>query len=267
VSAPSLLVLDFDGVVCDGMTEFFQSAWLAWPLATGMALPDDRRDELRARFAQLRPAVESGWEMALLPALLAARDPHDDVSLEDEWGAARDSLLARYDVAPRTLADALDAARDAWIRRDASGWLRCHRFYPGIADWLRGLLDAKQLVYVLSTKDKRFLDELLEWQRVALPSAQVIGKETPRQPKWAVIQALIDAHGLPRTGHGTWFVEDRLQTLTDLRVDAPHLAGMRLFLATWGYVFPRDVARAAEVAGARALRLAEATGPFSAWPR
>ncbi|HYE94430.1 MAG TPA: HAD family hydrolase [Terriglobales bacterium] len=266
MSAPSLLVLDFDGVVCDGMTEFFQSAWLAWPLATGMALPEDRRDELRARFAQLRPAVESGWEMALLPALLAGRDPKDDAALEDEWAAARDGLLERHDVAPRTLADALDSVRDAWIRRDAAGWLRSHRFYPGIADWLRGLVEAKQRVYVLSTKDKRFLDDILAWQRVPIPSARVIGKETPRKPKWAVIQALIDAHGLPHSGDGTWFVEDRLQTLNDLRVDAPHLQDMRLFLATWGYVFPRDVDKARDAA-ATPLRLADATAAFSAWPR
>lgn len=265
MTTPALLVLDFDGVVCDGMREFFESSWRAWTLATGIALPDERREELRARFAQLRPVVESGWEMALLPGLLAARDPKDDAGIEERWGPARDEALARHDVAPRTLADALDSARDAWMRRDAGSWLRAHRFYPGIADWLRGLLEANQLVYVLSTKDKRFLEELLRWQKVPIPTSQVIGKETPRRPKWQVIQGLIEGHGLPKDGAGTWFVEDRLETLKDLRADAPHLGAIRLFLASWGYVFPRDVA-SARADGATPLTLAQARDALGDWP-
>ena len=69
-AGPALLVLDFDGVICDGMAEFFESSWRAWERVGRAPLPPDRREELRGRFAALRPVVESGWEMALLPALL-----------------------------------------------------------------------------------------------------------------------------------------------------------------------------------------------------
>ena len=55
---PGLLVLDFDGVVCDGMGEFFESAARALTEVGGK--PIARSSGLQARFAALRPVVESG---------------------------------------------------------------------------------------------------------------------------------------------------------------------------------------------------------------
>ena len=73
--SPILLALDFDGVVCDGRPEYFETAWqayvAAWPPP---ALTPGRPDAVAARFAALRPLIESGWEMPLLVhALLAGR--------------------------------------------------------------------------------------------------------------------------------------------------------------------------------------------------
>src|SRR5689334_13249511 len=85
-TVPALLVLDFDGVICDGMAEFFESSWRAWAQLGRDPLPAARREELRSRFVAVRPVVESGWEMALLPALLAHTDPGRDVVLRDTEG-------------------------------------------------------------------------------------------------------------------------------------------------------------------------------------
>jgi hypothetical protein len=49
------------------------------------------------------------------------------------------------------------------------------------------------------------------------------------------------------------------------RHGAPAHLGARLFLAGWGYVFPRDLARARTL-GFAPLALAEATGPSEGWP-
>ena len=266
MTSPALLVLDFDGVVCDGMQEFFESSWRAWARATGRPLSAAHRTALGARFSKLRPVVESGWEMAMLPAILDSRDPAGDAELEERWPETRDAFLKDRNLGAKTLGEALDSSRDEWTRTDAEGWLACHRFYPGIAEWLRTLIAAGQQVYVLSTKDKRFLDLLLHWQRVPLPTAHTIGKATPRRAKWEVIQELIARHALPANGDGVWFVEDRLETLRELRKDAPHLSKMRLFLAAWGYVFPRDVTNA-RGESATPLKLSEATAALSTWPR
>jgi len=266
VTTPALLVLDFDGVVCQGIDEFFESSWRAWHRLRAAPLPAARRDELAARFARLRPVVESGWEMAMLPALLAARDPARDAELEDDarWATVRGDFLDDHRVTSRELADALDGARDAWLADDRDGWVAAHRFYPGIADWLRRLVLNGPPTFVLSTKDKRFLDSLLRAQAVPVPDDRVIGKATPRRAKWEVIAEIAARQAMPADGDGVWFVEDRLATLLELRRDAPKLSAMRLFLAEWGYVFPRDVERAHATA-IPTLTLARATGPFTGW--
>ncbi len=265
-AGPALLVLDFDGVICDGMAEFFESSWRAWQHLGRPPLPVGRRDELQSRFTAVRPVVESGWEMALLPALLAQTDATQDVALRstEGWTSARDRFLASERLEPHALADALDAVRDAWFRADRESWLRAHRFYPGVPDWLRRLSAEDRVVYVLSTKEKRFLDYLLAWAGVSLPADRVIGKAVPRRPKWDVIADLTARHRLPSDGAATWFVEDRLPTLLELRHDAPHLARLGLFLASWGYVFVEDVERARE-AGVAVLTLPQFTGRLDAW--
>jgi len=265
-TVPALLVLDFDGVICDGMAEFFESAWRAWAQLGRAPLPAARREELRSRFVAVRPVVESGWEMALLPALLAHTDPGRDVALRDTegWTSARDAFLASERLEPPALADALDAVRDAWFGADRESWLRAHRFYPGVPEWLRRLTAEGRVVYVLSTKEKRFLDYLLAWAGVSLPQDRVIGKAVPRRPKWDVIRDLTARHRLSADGAATWFVEDRLPTLLELRSHARDLPRLGLFLASWGYVFREDVERAPHVSIA-VLTLAQFTGPFDAW--
>ena len=264
---PALLVLDFDGVVCDGMEEFFESSWRGWQSLKIQELPLSRRSELHDRFARLRPVVEAGWEMVLLMGILATTPPTQDAALQDHehWARTRDAFRRACGQPQETLFAALEGARDAWVASDRDGWLRCHRFYPGIADWLRRLVGQGPPVYILSTKHKRFLDDLISWQGVPLPDERVMGRATPRKAKWDVIREVAARHGLPTGGAGVWFVEDRLETLLEFRSAAADLGAARLFLAEWGYVFPRDVARA-HTLGVASLALAAATGPFEGWP-
>src|SRR5438270_162161 len=73
MTPPRILALDFDGVVCDGRPEYFETAWqayvAAWPAP---ALTSSRPARIAARFSALRPLIESGWEMPLLVHALLA---------------------------------------------------------------------------------------------------------------------------------------------------------------------------------------------------
>ena len=266
-TAPRLLALDFDGVVCDGMQEFVESAWRTLADVTASELPSGRRDELAARFAALRPIVESGWEMVVLLGLLTERPAADDAELREPRGftAARDAYVQAHTFDRRELTVALDANREQWVAADPHGWLACHRFYPGVAAWLTHLVAEGRLVYVLSTKDKRFLDRLLAAEHVPLPSERIIGKAEPKREKWDVLRALAASHGVD-IGH-LWFVEDRLATLQGFRAHAPALADAQLFLAEWGYVFRDRDPAAARAAGIPVLTLDRMTGPFERWVR
>src|SRR5215831_6651765 len=117
MTAPRILALDFDGVVCDGRPEYFETAWqayvAAWPPP---ALTAARPDTIAARFSELRPLIESGWEMPLMVhALLAG-------------------------VGNEALGRALNKVRDDWFSRDAPSWLAHHRFYDGVPGRILTLL-------------------------------------------------------------------------------------------------------------------------------
>jgi phosphoglycolate phosphatase-like HAD superfamily hydrolase len=262
---PGLLALDFDGVVCDGIDEMVESSWRTLAEITNREIPETRRAELHTRFAALRPAIESGWEMVVLLGVLSEKPAADDVNLRDgrQWAEVRDAYLKAHALTHAPIATAFDAVRVRWMEKDARGWLERHRFYDGIAAWLTRLVAERQPVYVISTKSKSFLDALLAWQKVPLPTERVIGRAEPKREKWDVLRGLAASHGL-RTDD-VWFVEDRLATLLDLRRHAQDFANARLFLANWGYVFRDRDPDAARAAGIPVLSLSQMTGSFEGW--
>ena len=247
------------------MGEFFESS--ARALAEVRGKPVTRTPELEARFAALRPVVESGWEMVVLVGVLAESDGSADAALRDgaQWARVRDAYVRSQGLERLQLTRALDTSRERWLAQEEGAWLSSHRFYDGMAAWLQRLIAEGQLFYILSTKDKRFLDRLLLWQRVPLRSDRTIGKAEPRREKWEVLRELATVHRVA-TGD-IWFVEDRLATLVEMRRHASDLTAARLYLADWGYIFrDRDLA-AAPAAGIPVLSLSQATGPFDRWPR
>src|SRR3989442_14599889 len=94
MTPPRILALDFDGVVCDGRPEYFETAWqayvAAWPPP---ALTQQRPAAIAARFSALRPLIESGWEMPLMVHALLSRVGDD----------APKDRPARLKAAPRLL--------------------------------------------------------------------------------------------------------------------------------------------------------------------
>jgi phosphoglycolate phosphatase-like HAD superfamily hydrolase len=265
MAAPALLALDFDGVVCDGRPEYFETAWQAYVAAWPTPLTQTRPAAVAERFAALRPLIESGWEMPLLiHALLAGVDP---AALADRhgWRAAAPGLLQAAGVSRETLGRALNGVRDESFARDAAGWLAHHRFYAGVVDRLVSLLGGSTRVVIVTTKTERFARQLLIGADARLADMSVIGREPGKPvPKPDILSALAEEAGLGADAAGLWFVEDMLETLETTSA-RPDLAGARLFLAEWGYNTPADRARAA---GGRIalLSLAGFAGRFEDWP-
>ena len=252
---PALLALDFDGVICDGMQEYFESAWGAYRRLRPAASSRPPAG-LFEQFARLRPIVETGWEMpTLLHAVLGGAG---EAEILASWRP--DAWLANLGATRETAAAALDHTRDEWIARDESSWLAAHRFYPGMIERLRALVGGPIQVYVITTKGGRFAQKLLERQGVALAPSQVYGKEA-RRPKRAILRELSGGGD----GAGIWFVEDRLPTLRDVKAE-PALARAGLFLAAWGYNTPPERTAAQQDDRISLLSLDRFAGDFESWP-
>ncbi len=240
MTEPKVLALDFDGVICDSVREGLRSAWRVYRDIWGGA-NDSPPPDVAAAYLRLRPSLEIGWEFPIMLRAIVEGVPEADLLREFQttW---RSRIVQAHHLDPGDLSARFDAARDAWIRADLSGWLASQHFYPGVADRLRAILQGDTRLFVITTKEWRYAHLLLERNRVPLAAAHVWGKERVR-PKADLLRILRQENGVD-IGE-IWFVEDRLKTLRAVRQQAD-LEAMTLFLAAWGYNTPseRDEARA-----------------------
>lgn len=230
----SLLALDFDGVLCDGLGEYWQSACLAYGAIWGTK---DDLTSYELAFRQLRPVIEVGWEMPLLIRALVGGYESDRCL--HHWPEVVTQVLTAEAQAPETIAQALDGVRDRQITDDLDTWLHLHRFYPGVIPWLQEQISQRP-VYVITTKEGRFTQALLQGAGVTLDPDCIWGKEVKRS-KADSLSHILQRHQLPPDR--CHFLEDRLPTLQKVR-QRPELGGMHLYLATWGYTTAQEIAQA-----------------------
>lgn len=232
VNAPTVLALDFDGVLCNGMKEYFQTAWRAycnlWQPAN--TTPPEGLAEC---FYRTRPVVETGWEMPLLLRSLLLGT--SEAEILHHWAAIAPPLAAQEGMTPTQLSAEVDGVRDRWITTDVESWLAEQAFYPGIISQLQTWLSSLVEVVIISTKEGRFIQQLLQQHNVDFTKLQILGKEIKRSKPETLRSLLADHNSATHDSTATfWFVEDRLQTLQAVR-QQPDLNDVKLFLADWGY--------------------------------
>ncbi len=232
---PSLLALDFDGVLCNGLREYFQTSWRVYQQVWSDQPLTLSLEALEREFCQLRPVITVGWEMPLLLRAILEGTPAQEV-LQD-WPKVRDRLLAAYHLTATDLGERVDSLRDRWIQTDWQNWLALHDFYEGVVAALQRWQAQGQPLAIVTTKEQRFVTYLLAQAGISFPRAAIYGKEQ-QQPKADILKALQSAYGAP-----LWFVEDRLGALLQVAA-TPELETTELFLATWGYTTAGDRAQA-----------------------
>ncbi len=227
-NAPKILALDFDGVICNGLKEYFQTT-----LRTYQKIWSDQSHEnleiWANSFYQLRPVIETGWEMPLLLRALVLE--YEKENIESNWHQICAEIVEQESLNKQQVMAALDEVRDHCIKTDLETWLALHEFYPGVLEKLGQLLDTSTLLYIVTTKEGRFVKQLLKQQNLSFPESNIFGKEV-KQPKYETLrQILKNNHEYP---NNLWFIEDLLKTLKGVQ-SKPDLTDIKLFLADWGY--------------------------------
>ncbi|WP_404786828.1 HAD family hydrolase [Altericista sp. CCNU0014] len=252
---PDALALDFDGVICNGLREYFQTSLRAyrqiWPHTA-----EDCPPTWEATFGRLRPVVETGWEMPLVLRALDRGWAEADILLD--WPAIRSQLLLQEDLDWREIGYQVDSLRDRWIESDLESWLALHCFYPGVVAQLDRWISAKLPIFIITTKESRFVKALLFQAGIALPSDALYGKDC-KQSKAETLRQL-KARGFGNL----WFVEDRLATLTAIQTQ-PDLASVTLFLADWGYNTKAERQRATSTEALHPIALSQFESSFERW--
>ena len=227
-TAPKILALDFDGVICNGLKEYFQTT-----LRTYQKLwkDQDQNDlEIWANaFYQLRPVIETGWEMPILLRALVLE--YEKNNIESNWHDICSEIVEKENLNKAEVMGKLDGVRDHWIKTDLETWFSLHEFYPGILEKLAQLLDSSTILYIVTTKEGRFVKQLLKQQNLSFPESHIFGKEV-KQPKYQTLRQILKNN--QETPNNLWFVEDLLKTLKTVQSQAD-LTEVNLFLADWGY--------------------------------
>jgi phosphoglycolate phosphatase-like HAD superfamily hydrolase len=220
-----IYALDFDGVICDSAAETGETAWRAgceiWPEWGDRSVPE----AVLERFRSLRPVLETGYQSLGLMRL-AETDPAAVGS--EELAVQANRMLLETGRSRSALVDMFGQARDRWLAEDLAGWLARHSFYPGILDALKQFM-ARGEVFILTTKQERFVKALLQGQGVDFPDERLYGLEDGRCKEEILLDLLAR---YPQ--NECLFVEDRLETLKRVAV-CPALGSVQLYLATWGY--------------------------------
>ncbi len=259
--APEILALDFDGVICNGLVEYFRTTCRTY---CQIWCEDSQHPTqgLAASFYKLRPVIETGWEMPILLRALIIGIPEQKIL--DHWGEIAQQITAEEHLEQKDIARKLDAVRDHWIKKDLQGWLALHEFYPGVVERIQSILtEGKTQLVIITTKEGRFVKQLLQQQGINLPDDSIIGKESQR-PKYETLRILMQIHSSKKPR--VWFVEDRLKTLQSVHQQSD-LERVQLYLADWGYNTASAQAIADQHSKLKLLSLQQFSQDFTAWKK
>jgi hypothetical protein len=231
MAIPNILALDFDGVLCDGMREYFETTrrtyLKVWPTGT---VPGE---EHFPAFRTLRPVIMTGWEMPIL--LRAIVQGHPITAILQDWEKVRDALVndgpLQATALVSALAHTLDEVRREWIAADPRDWLERNVPYCSV-DEVRHLVAEPERTVLVTTKEGEFARQILDHWRVHL--ADIQGKEAGTHKCENLRTLIADYTEVYGRRPRLWFVEDRLETLQHVTTHAD-LADVGLFLAAWGY--------------------------------
>ena len=229
---PNLLALDFDGVICDGLIEYFDSTKKAY---AQIWQAEPNCDRLAPSFYKLRPVIETGWEMPILLRALVLGV--SEAQILADWQQTALGIVESAGLDRSAVVQKLDGVRDIQIENNLDGWLALHRFYPGMVEYLQQIINSSVKLYIVTTKEGRFVKQLLQQQGIDLPEERIIGKESKR-PKYETLRILRDRHQTSGT-ISISFVEDRLKALQQV-AQQRDLNFVSLYLADWGYNLEGD---------------------------
>ncbi len=234
MSQRKLLIFDFDGVIVDGMPEYWWSArqsviqLLDKPLAA-KELPK----KIPTAFQTLRPWVHKGWEMVLIAAELLRPDStlyqKGALAFARNYSSNCKEALEKWGWNAEQLQVTLDQVRSNALQDHRNSWLKLHHPFPAVLERLKRLHEEEIDFSVLTTKGASFTAEILH--SLHLKPNNLYGHESGSKSK-----VLLEI-SKSQTIHG--FIEDRRATL-EMVLSYPELKSIPCYLASWGYLKPND---------------------------
>ncbi|WP_269607183.1 HAD family hydrolase [Prochlorococcus marinus] len=234
MSIKPLLIFDFDGVIIDGLVEYWNSAQKAYFQIVKQIDELNVNQEVPNSFRVLRPWVKNGWEMVILAGEIL--DPESSLNTLGSKIFAQDytknctQALIKNSWSPEQLQKALDNVRKQAINDNPHEWLASHKEFPFVVQRLKQLHNEDTDFGVLTTKSAEFTSSLLN--HLHIYPTLLYGHESGEKAE--ILYEIVKTR--PVAG----FIEDRRSTLETI-INTPGLESIDCYLATWGYLKPADM--------------------------
>ena len=231
-----LILFDFDGVIVNGIDEYWFSSKLAcekYLLPKTKNLNMNKYSKVPKIFIEIRPWVKYGWEMVLIThEILKTFEPLNNLtknSFLENYEENCSKLLLKYSWNSSELQRCLDDARRFQIESDFKKWISLHRPFNEVINFIKYAKDKGYKIGVISTKGKTFTSKILSNYNI-FPEL-IFGYESGA--KVDIIANLSLSYNI------RGFVEDRRKTLSNI-LQNTKTKFINCYLAEWGYLKNTD---------------------------
>ena len=220
----TIIVFDFDGVVCDSSDECMVSSWNAWEEWEGR---DNFRNDLseftennKLNFRKVRPRVRGAGEYYILCRAFSEGISIDNQevfdNLEEQWQENIEPFKALF-----------FQVREKLRRDDINAWIDLHPIFNDVVEVMKILNDQNRL-FIATLKDAKSVRLILENKGIKVKENRMLDQSQIKSK----LQALdIFRKQLGCNKKDMVFIDDNVTHLLE-----PKNEKYTVFLATWGTV-------------------------------
>ena len=236
MKSQKLFLFDFDGVIVDGMNEYWNSSLLAFEKflnPSGILIDQNLYNQVSKTFIEVRPWVKYGWEMIIIVnEIIKKENPLNDnnkIDFINKYHKNCQQILLDNSWVAEDLQKYLDEARKYQIDKDFDNWIKLHRPFYEVLDFINKIKEDKIKTGIITTKGKIFAGKILE--KLNIFPELIFGYESGSKVEIA--------SRLSKEYEIMAFIEDRRNTLIDIRQNnlTKHIP---CYLADWGYLKNSD---------------------------
>ena len=236
MSDKKVFLFDFDGVIVDGMNEYWHSSLLACEKflnSTNIKVDQKLYEKVPDTFREIRPLVKYGWEMVLIVHEIIKNDnPLNNSNKDDFINEYHDNCqrILKYNCwLSEDLQKILDKSRVYQIEKDFEKWVSLHNPFTEVINFMEKLRKKGIKTGIITTKGEMFAEKILKELNI-FPEF-IFGYESGTKMK--IAKKLSQAYEI------LGFIEDRKKTLLEIKQN-PQTSHIPCFLADWGYLKGSD---------------------------
>ncbi len=236
MSSQKIFLFDFDGVIVDGMHEYWNSSLLAcekYLNSPYISVDEKLYKRVPNTFKEIRPWVKYGWEMVLIVhEIIKTENPIKHLNKDDfinNYYQNCERILKDNSWIAEDLQRILDKSRKYQINKDFKSWVNLHNPYFEVINFMKELKKREIKSGIITTKGKIFAEKILIQLNI-FPEF-IFGYESGTKIKIA--------EKVTQTYEILGFIEDRKKTLIDVKQNS-ETSHIPCFLADWGYLKESD---------------------------